>query len=329
MFRSESSPMPQPVKTPATIGEWLVQKFPKASKQTLKQMVQQRRVWVGGNAVDRLSAAIGPKDRVEVREKAKPVPRTSPLGGWIVYEDANLIVLNKPHRLLTSTNPRETRPTLLQMVKEHVALRDKRAIVGLIHRLDRDASGLLVFSKNDKAYQSLKRQFFHHSVERCYQAIVCARPQSLDGRRISRVIERADGSVHSTKSPGKGELAVTDYRTIRLKAPRALVEVHLQTGRKHQIRVHLSEMGCPILGDKMYNAAGPAAARLMLHATKLGLNHPVTGKPLVFESPLPSEMQAIAAGLPARSKIPTWSEVAAEAPQIRRKAMPPRPESGR
>lgn len=303
-----------------------MRKFPEASKQTLKHMVEQRRVLVSGKAVDRLSAAIQPKDKIEFLDKPRPAaPPKSPVVDWIVHEDADLIIVNKPARLLTSTNPRETRPTLWQMLIEYVAPREKRATVGLIHRLDRDASGLLVFSKNDRAFQLLKKQFFHHTVERCYQALVTSKPQTPDGRRISRVVERPDGSVHSTKLRSKGELAVTDYRTLRAKGKLALVEVKLQTGRKHQIRVHLSEMGCPILGDKIYNAEGPDAPRLMLQATRLVLDHPATGKRMMFDAALSPEMQTIVDTLTARPKLPTWSEVAAAAPQIRRKTVPPKP----
>lgn len=315
--------MAQPVKTPTTVLEWLVRKFPEASKQTLKHMVEQRRVLVSGRAVDRLSAAVQPADKVELLDKPRPpAPPRSPAADWIVHEDADLIVVNKPAKILTSTNPQEKRPTLWQMLIEYVGPREKRATVGLIHRLDRDASGLLVFSKNDRAYQALKKQFFHHTVERCYQALVADKPQTPDGRRISRVVERADGSVHSTKVRSKGELAVTDYRTLRSKGKLALVEVRLQTGRKHQIRVHLAEMGCPILGDKIYNAEGPEAPRLMLQATHLVLDHPVTGKRLAFDAALPLEMQKMVDTLTVRPKLPTWSQVAAEGPQIRRKTIP-------
>ncbi len=321
--------MAQSAKVPTTVLEWLVRKFPEASKQTLKHMVEQRRVVVSGRAVDRLSATIKPTDKIEFLDKPRPpAPPKSPAEDWIIHEDADLIVVNKPARVLTSTNPNEKRPTLWQMLIEYVGPREKRATVGLIHRLDRDASGLLVFSKNDRAFQLLKKQFFHHTVERCYQAVVAEKPQTPDGRRISRVVERADGSVHSTKVRSKGELAVTDYRTLRSKGKLAVVEVKLQTGRKHQIRVHLSEMGCPILGDKIYNIQGPEAPRLMLQATRLVLDHPATGKRMTFDAALPPEMQKIADTLTARPKLPTWSEVAAAAPQIRRKTVPPKlPES--
>src|ERR1051325_11794745 len=114
----------------------------------------------------------------------------------IIYEDGDILVVNKPAGLLTSTVPREKRPTLLKMVREYVAQREPRARVGLIHRLDRDASGLLIFSKNDAAYRSLKTQFFHHEVERVYAVVVRGVPDPRAGRIESDLVERPDGTVH-------------------------------------------------------------------------------------------------------------------------------------
>src|SRR5262249_11749999 len=154
-------------------------------------------------------------------------------------------VVDKPPGLLTSTVPREPRATLLAQVRGHVAAKERRARVGLIHRLDRDASGLLVFSKNNAAYESLKRQFFEQLVERVYMASVDGRPPELKGRIRSRLVELTDGRVRSTKAPDKGQAALTEYIVLRQFGGRALLRVTLHTGRKHQIRAHLSERGMP------------------------------------------------------------------------------------
>jgi RluA family pseudouridine synthase len=170
--------------------------------------------------------------------------------------------------------------------------------VGLIHRLDRDASGLLVFSKTHEAYVSLKRQFFEHSVERVYTAVAEGVPTPRAGRVESRLVERADGTVYSTRQPGKGERAVTDYEVVEERNRRSLIRVSLHTGRKHQIRVHLSQRGSPIVGDTMYarlegppTRKGPSRPatpeRLMLAATRLSLTHPRTGARMTFERPAP------------------------------------------
>jgi 23S rRNA pseudouridine1911/1915/1917 synthase len=211
----------------------------------------------------------------------------------VIYEDADILVVDKPPGLLTSTVPREPRATLLAQVREYVRAKEPRARLGLIHRLDRDASGLLLFSKNNAAYESLKRQFFEHSVERVYMAIVEGKPPEMRGRIRSRLVELADGCVRSTKSAGKGQAALTEYVVLRQFGQRALLRVTLHTGRKHQIRAHLSERGMPIVNDPMYSPAmTKPGGRLMLAATKLALSHPRTGKRMKFEIPMPAEMKA-------------------------------------
>jgi len=206
----------------------------------------------------------------------------------LIYEDDDLLVVNKPAGVLTSTVPRERRPTLLAQVRHYLATRQPRARVGLIHRLDRDASGLLVFSKNNGAYQSLKSQFYHHTVGREYRAVVHGTPTPVAGRIESRLIERADGTVYSTRQHGKGDLAISEYEVMRTVGRLSLVRVLLYTGRKHQIRVHLRERGNPVVGDVLY---GPAsrAPRLMLAATRLTIRHPRTADEMTFAAPLPKE----------------------------------------
>jgi len=206
----------------------------------------------------------------------------------IVYEDDDILVVNKPAGLLTSTVPRERRPTLLAQVREYFTFHDRRARIGLIHRLDRDASGLLIFSKNHAAYRSLKNQFFHHTVGREYRAVVHGVPHPPAGRIETRLVERADGTVHSTRQIGKGERAITEYAVLKTEGKLSLVRIVLHTGRKHQIRVHLAGRGTAVVGDALY---GPSdgARHLMLAAVQLTIVHPRTGRQMIFKLPLPKE----------------------------------------
>jgi tRNA pseudouridine32 synthase/23S rRNA pseudouridine746 synthase/23S rRNA pseudouridine1911/1915/1917 synthase len=203
----------------------------------------------------------------------------------IIHEDRDILVVDKPAGLLTSTVPREKRPTLLKMVREYVAQREPRARVGLIHRLDRDASGLLIFSKNHQAYVSLKQQFFKHKVERIYLAVVHGVPTPPAGTIDTRLVERADGTVYSTRNPTTGERAVTEYETIerRKNKGQSLLRVRLLTGKKHQIRVQLSERGVPIVNDPVYGKQKPTGP-LMLVAAELTIEHPRTGDRLTFKT---------------------------------------------
>ncbi len=232
------------------------------------------------------------------------LPTRDPLAGLIVYEDRDLLVVNKPAGMLTASGPRDKRPTLWRAVQlRGMMMRQK---VGIIHRLDRDAAGLLVFSKNDDAYQSLKKQFFRHTVERMYMAIVHGTPKPPSGSIRSRLVEWKDGTVHSTKRPGKGELAVSHYEVHATEQAYSLVRVKLETGRKHQIRVHLADMGHPIVGDEFYgNQRGRRGKRepenLMLAAIRLCFDHPRGGKRMEFEIDLPGHMRQFIRSIRARS----------------------------
>ena len=277
---------------PSTLLDWLVTKYPASKRLTLKKMVISGRVHINGHKAGRLKQPLSPDDRVEVTDRAHqrlPEPLAPVLGSLsIVFEDEDLLVVNKPAGLLTSTVPRERRPTLLVKVRRYVARREPHATVGLIHRLDRDASGLLIFSKNAHAYQSLKSQFFHHDVKREYRVVVHGSPKPPIGQIETRLIERADGTVHSTKQVGRGRRAITRYKVLRTQGKLSLVRVMLHTGRKHQIRVHLAERGTPVVGDTVYGPPKPAA-RLMLAASHLTVRHPRTGEEISFDAEAPPE----------------------------------------
>ena len=314
-----------------TLLDRLAARYPAAKRHTLRKMLKDGRVTVNGRRVVSASQAVAPDDTVAVAEHATRQASRGRPGSTagrgarldVVYEDDDVLVVDKPPGLLTSTVPREPRPTLLAMVREHVeanAPARGRPRVGLIHRLDRDASGLLVFSKTHAAYLSLKRQFFEHSVERVYVALAEGIPTPRAGRVESRLVERADGTVYSTHTPGQGERAVTDYEVVEERAGCSLVRVTLHTGRKHQIRVHLGQRGAPIVGDKMYGRSPrptkpvarkatareakavrpqpPSPPRLMLAATKLSFTHPRTGRRVTFERPAPGAF-AVAFGRPS------------------------------
>jgi 23S rRNA pseudouridine1911/1915/1917 synthase len=277
-----------------TVLDLLLAKYPTAKRQTLRRMLQAGRVRVGGAVVRRFTDPVGDAATVEVDERpvAKQPAGTGPRPGGleIVFEDDDVLVVNKPPGLLTSSGPRETRPMLMSKVRTYVESgADPRARVGLIHRLDRDASGLLIFSKNDRAYRALKMQFLKHTVERVYLAAVRGKPFPPVGRIDTQLVERADGRVYSTDQHGKGDWALTDYEVLATEAGVSLVRVTLQTGRKHQIRVHLSEKGWPIVGDPMYGREDDNAPRLMLAAVKLSIDHPRTEERVTWNLPIPAE----------------------------------------
>jgi 23S rRNA pseudouridine1911/1915/1917 synthase len=270
-------------KSPRSLLDWLIARYPTAKRQTFKEMLSSGRIRINGQRPRTLRASIEETDTVEVSDRATrraPAPALK-LPFEIVFEDRDLLVIDKPAGLLTSTNERERRPTAWAAVQEYLRATDPPARAGLIHRLDRDASGLLVFSKNDAAYRGLKQQFLRHTVSRIYIAHVHGQLRPLSGRLESRLIEGADGIVRSTHKPGAGQEAVTDYETISADGARSVIRLTLQTGRKHQIRTQLAQKQTPIVNDRFYGTKacdGP----LMLVAMELGLDHPRTGKRMNF-----------------------------------------------
>jgi 23S rRNA pseudouridine1911/1915/1917 synthase len=282
---------------PLTLLDHLEKRYPTAKRTTFRQMIEAGRVRINGVPARTLKQPLDEGDDVKVSDRSPGRSRSpqrdadeSKLPFVIVHEDDDILVIDKPPGLLTSTVPREKRPTALAMVRQYVNAKQPKAQVGLIHRLDRDASGLLVFSKNHEAYLSLKRQFFEHSVDRVYLALAHGTPNPRAGTIDTNLIERADGSVHSTREPKRNaERAVTHYETLESSGKQSLLRVRLETGKKHQIRAHLSERGVPIVNDPIYADQKPSG-RLMLAAVELCLNHPRTGSRMTFQATVPAEL---------------------------------------
>ncbi len=269
--------------------DWLIAAYPQAKRQTLRDMLAQGRVSVNGQRARSLKQEIVQADRVEVGGRpVQPLATIDPL--TIIHEDDEILVVYKPAGLLTSTVERERRETAIAIIRDYLADRQPKARAGVIHRLDRDAAGLLVFSKNNEAYENLKHQFFHHTVERIYTAVVHGHPRQQSGCVDNRLVELTDGSMRPTGNPKKGQRAVTDYEVVRPVGTCALLRITLRTGRKHQIRAHMSELGHPIIGDTVYGRKGERGP-LLLCATRLAFDHPKTGKRTAYEVPPPPEIQ--------------------------------------
>lgn len=215
----------------------------------------------------------------------------------IIFEDEHLIVVNKSAGVLTVPTPGASAPnTLIHALARYLQLRSHRARAHVVHRLDRDVSGLLVFGKTHAAAEALQSQFEDRKPEREYAAIVHgivpARGTFQSHLATGKSLQR-----HSTERPDEGELAITHFELIKTVRGASWVKVHLETGRRNQIRVHFAEAGHPVLGDERYRpdlAHHPRwrPKRLALHAVSLSFTHPVTGKPLRLQSALPAAMRA-------------------------------------
>lgn len=216
-----------------------------------------------------------------MRRSSPPTPR-------IVYEDDDLVVADKPAGLLTVGTRDERHKTLLRWLFERERERRSEGRAFVVHRLDRDASGLVVAAKHESAKRALQTQFKSHTARRGYRALVRGDWPGDETTLRANLMELSSLRVVVTRDTVRGRPAVTHVRVVERGAGATLVELELETGRKHQIRVQLAHEGHPILGDRRYGdgKAGPLG-RLALHATRLELDHPGDGRRLVFESPCP------------------------------------------
>lgn len=273
--------------------EILSKKFPDSSRTTLRGMIADKRLLVDGRPAITLRQLVEPTVVIELLGRVEARQRvTGPLPFRIVHEDRDLLVIDKPPGLITSSGDRDTRTTLIDKLTDHYAAIDDKVDVGLIHRLDKDASGLLVFSKNPVAFAALKDQFADRTAKRSYAAIVSGTPRATAGTIESKLVEHADGTVKSTTHRDYGEPAITHFKTLESRGRHAMLRVELETGRKHQIRVHLAEKGTPVAGDPLYNPHANQAPRLMLIAVELTVVHPRANAPMTWTIDLPTDVHA-------------------------------------
>lgn len=225
----------------------------------------------------------------ENKAKAKKVnPRFQPRGCNILHEDQDIIVVDKVSGLLTMGSDRERQKTAYQHLTHYVKKGNPRARnrIFIVHRLDKDTSGVLVFAKTEKAKIFLQTEWQNFSKK--YVAAVEGKLAEKEGIIESYLTENSIHRVFSVTNPNKGKYAKTGYKVIRESNHFSLLEIKLYTGRKNQIRVHFAENGNPVAGDKMYGVKGMGVKRLALHAATLTIQHPHTKKEMTFETNIPS-----------------------------------------
>jgi 23S rRNA pseudouridine1911/1915/1917 synthase len=210
----------------------------------------------------------------------------------IAWEDEHLLVVDKPAGIVVHPAPGHASGTLVHGLLGRAAGGEEPERPGIVHRLDRDTSGLLVVARSEEAYARLRDLVRRRELERRYKALVRGRPRSWRGRIEAPIgRDRTDPTRRSLETDSPRE-AVTHFEVERLLERHALLDVRLETGRTHQIRVHLAAIGLPVMGDPVYGAVDPALKRQFLHAWRLAFPHPISGEPVEAESPLPDDLQS-------------------------------------
>jgi 23S rRNA pseudouridine1911/1915/1917 synthase len=291
--------------------------LPALTRSRVKALIEGRRVTLAdGTTIEEPSRKVKTGDRVVVDipepEPAVPLPQALELD--ILYEDSDLLVLNKPAGLVVHPAPGNPDHTLVNALLAHCG--DSLSGIGgvrrpgIVHRLDKNTSGVMVVAKNDRSHQALSKLFAAHDLTRIYTALVWGEPKPKKGTIEAAIgrhpVDRKRMSVRKTS----GRMAVTEYWVEKHFGPNlhpvaSLVGAKLGTGRTHQVRVHLSHIGCPVVGDPVYgrkrNSAGPEALktfpRQALHASVLGFRHPTTHKEMNFATELPQDFKRLVASL--------------------------------
>jgi 23S rRNA pseudouridine1911/1915/1917 synthase len=258
-----------------------------------KQLMKHRAIEVNGKVAQGVDHLLRRGDTLSVRKDKKESKVIPPLGIKIIFEDDDLIVVEKPAGLLTIASETEKTKTAYYQLNEFFKLRTPRIRerIFIVHRLDRDTSGLIVFAKNVKVKKTLQEAW--KEVEKRYYAIVEGTPVKKEGTIQSRLSETKSLKVYIDRHSDGAKLSKTKYRVVKTGCKYSLLNILLETGRKNQIRVHLSDIGHPVAGDKKYGAKTDPLHRLGLHSCRLMFKHPVTGAPMRFESKLPGPFDRI------------------------------------
>lgn len=294
------------------LDKFLAASFPEFSRSQLQRLILEGNVSNDDVVIadNSQKVRVGDSFQVIVPEAvdANPQPENIPLN--IVYEDDDLLVVNKPAGMTVHPAPGAHSGTLVNALLYHC--RDSLSGIGgvkrpgIVHRIDKDTSGLLVVAKNDKTHRSLCEQFAEHSIERTYFAVVYSVPSPLNGRIEGNIGRNPYDRKKMALVKNGGKPAATNYKTLEIfQNTASLVQCNLETGRTHQIRVHMSSLGCSLVGDKIYEKAHKSTLpgkpeikkylnsfpRQALHAATLGFVHPRTGKKVLFNSDFPTDIR--------------------------------------
>lgn len=283
------------------LDRWLRELMPDKSWNDVRRLVRTGKIFVDGVKQLEPAALVSAGVEVELRQNAPRATRTPSLPrSAILHLDSQVVVVDKPAGISTVPYDENERGTLDELVMETISERGRRAPLGIVHRIDKETSGIVVFTRTIAAKHSLKNQFRFHTVGRRYVAI--AHGNVTGGTIQSRLVQdRGDGRRGSTEREDLGREAITHVKWLENLQGASLVECRLETGRTHQIRIHLAERGHPLVGERVYSKSYRgeliAAPRLMLHARELSFEHPQSGERLSFERPMPADMQTVLAAL--------------------------------
>ena len=280
------------VREETSLMLFLISNLKHKSRDNIKSLLKNKQVYVNDEAVSQFNHPLAPGARVTIKWY-RNTDRGPSRNLNIVYEDEHLIVIDKHSGLLSMAAGGESYATAYSILSSYVKHQNPSNKIFIVHRLDRETSGLMMFARSEKIQSLLQNDWKNNVRERTYSVLVEGKVDEKEGTLKSYLYESKSLIMHSTMDPSKGELAVTHFRTVKANESYSLLEVHLETGKKNQIRLHMKDFGHCIVGDRKYGATGNPIGRLGLHAGVLEFIHPVSGKVMRFESKIPAKFRRL------------------------------------
>ncbi|GAB6012178.1 RluA family pseudouridine synthase [Viscerimonas tarda] len=281
------------VTAKAELLTFLEDKQVRKSRNAVKSLLAHKQVKVNKKIVSQYNYELKPEDVVSIHKKNQAHNAQKLKGLSIIYEDESLIVIDKEAGLLSIATDREKRETAYSIISEYLKHKDKEARIFVLHRLDRETSGLMMYAKETDVQEIMQKNWDNFIKVRSYIAVVEGEVAPAEGTIVSWLTEDKNYVMHSSPRDNGGQKSITHYKTLKTNRKFSMLVMKLETGRKNQIRVHLQHVGHPIVGDKKYGSKISAIKRLALHAQELTFMHPLTNEILEFKSPIPKKMQML------------------------------------
>jgi len=276
------------ITQPAELMKFLQSALPSKSRSDIKSLLTHHQISIDNEIITQFNYLLKIGQQVVVNW-TKVLLEDQPEGLNIVFEDLHIIIVEKEAGLLSIATATEKEHTAYSILSEHVKKRDPKNKIFVLHRLDRDTSGVMMFAKSEKVQQLLQNAWKEVVLERSYVAVVEGLVTQEQGTITSWLTESKAFIMYSSRTPNAGQKAVTHYKVLKKNKNYSLLEVNLETGRKNQIRVHMKDIGHCIIGDKKYGATKHPIGRLGLHARVLAFKHPITGEEVRYETDIPKE----------------------------------------
>ena len=291
-FRPDNAPRGRniTVEQEATLLPFLFELLKEQSKTSVKALLSHGQIWVNQQATTQFDTPLHAGDVVTISYNRRKVVFNNPLLN-IIYEDDSVIVVNKHEGLLSVSTAKVRERTAFHILSDYLKKSDPRNKLFVLHRLDRDTSGLMMFAKTRAVQEKMQSNWNEMITERTYVAVVEGRPEKDSDLITTQLKENAEARVYVVADGGKD--AITRYHLLRTNKKYSLLELNLETGRKNQIRAQMEYIGHPIAGDYKYGAETDPTGRLMLHAQRLYFIHPETGEEMRFDTRIPDSFKSL------------------------------------